>query len=324
MRPARRALLVASGVGSLAWSCGLRAAARYPDKPVRMIVAFPPGGGTDIVARLVASRMSHYWNEQIIVDNRAGAGGVIGTEAAARSPADGYTMLMATLGNLSINPHLYPMNVDPIKDLAPVTKVVDVNFVLVANPRLGVNSVQDLIAMARAKPSQLTYSSSGVGGAPHLAGELFCDLARVKMMHVPYKGSGPSFTDLLGGQVQCTFDSLVQALPYVKENRLRALAVLGPKRSRLLPDVPTMQEAGVEGYAFTNWFGLVAPAGTPPEAIRSMHDTVARTLAEPAIQQQLEQMGADPALMEPEQFGHIILADSQKWARIIKEKGIKS
>jgi tripartite-type tricarboxylate transporter receptor subunit TctC len=306
---------------ALLW-CGAWAAG-FPDRPVRMIVAFPPGGGTDIVARIIAPRLTAKWGQQVIVDNRAGAGGVIGTEAAARSPADGYTIFMGTFGNFSVNPHMYPMTIDPSKDFAPVSEVVAVNFVLVVNPNLPVHNVRELIALAKQKPGQINYSSSGVGGAPQLAGELFDHMTGVKLTHIPYKGSAPSFADLLSGQVSLTFDSLVQALPYIQAGKLRALAVLGSKRSPLLPDVPTMAEAGVPGYSFTNWFGIAAPAGTPPDRVRALHDAVAAVQKEPAIREQLEKMGADVTLTTPQEFGKLIRDDSAKWAAIIKEADIK-
>lgn len=322
MGPAMRRLMLAAAVAL----CGLGAAraAAFPDKPVRMIVAFPAGGGTDIVARLIAERLTALWGQQVIVDNRGGAGGVIGTEAAARAAPDGYTILMATLGNLSINPHLYKMSIDPLKDLTPISNVVDVNFVLVANPKVPARNVKELIELARKQPGQITFSSSGVGGAPHLAGELFNQMAGVKLAHIPYKGSAPSFTDLIGGQVAVTFDSLVQALPYIQAGKLRALAVLGDKRSALLPDVPTLSEAGLRGYNFSNWFGLVAPAGVPADRIRTLNADVRKVLDEPAVKDQLAKMGAVPAGNTPEQFGKQIRDDSAKWARVIREQDIKA
>ncbi|WP_230626280.1 Bug family tripartite tricarboxylate transporter substrate binding protein [Cupriavidus necator] len=328
MMPPRRRSLPGPGRAVLALAIaacafGVRAES-FPSKPVRMIVAFPAGGGTDIVARLIAERLTNLWGQQVIVDNRGGAGGVIGTEMAARATPDGYTIFLATLGNLSINPHLYAMNVDPLKDFAPISNVVQVNFVLVANPGLPAKNVKELIALARNKPDQITFSSSGVGGAPHLAGELFNDMAGVKLAHIPYKGSGPSFNDLLGKQVSVTFDSLVQALPYVKAGKLHALGVLAARRSPLLPDVPTLSEAGVPGYDFANWFGLVAPDGTPPERIRKLSADVHQVLDQPAVRKQLASMGAVPAATTPEQFGELIQAESRKWGKIIKEQDIRA
>lgn len=320
----RQAGRLALAAGAAACTPAAHAEDAFPDKPVRMIVAFPAGGGTDIVARLIAERLTALWGQQVIVDNRGGAGGVIGTEIAARSAPDGYTIFMATLGNMSINPHLYKMDVDPSRDLAPISNVVDVNFVLVANPKLPVHNVKELIALAKQKPGQINYSSSGVGGAPHLAGELFNDMAGVKLAHIPYKGSGPSFTDLIGGQVSLTFDSLVQALPYIQSGKLRALAVLASQRSPLLPQVPTLAEAGVPGYSFTNWFGLLAPAGTPAKRIGKLNAAVRQVLQEPAVRERLGAMGAVPAGTTPEAFGRLIRDERAKWGKIIQERGIRA
>lgn len=325
LRGIRTLRLAAAAVACAAASlCASAHAEKFPDKPLRMIVAFPAGGGTDIVARLIAERLTVAFGQQVIVDNRGGAGGVIGTELAARAPADGYTIFMATLGNMSINQHLYKMAVDPTKDLVPITEVVAVNFVMVTNPSVvPAKSVKELIDQAKSRPGQINYASSGVGGAPHLAGELFNEMAGVKLAHIPYKGSGPSFTDLLGGQVALTFDSLVQGLPYIQSGKLRALAVLGSSRSPLLPDVPTLSEAGLPGYDFTNWFGLVAPAGTPADRIRILHDAVAKVQQQPEVRDQLAKMGADVTSTTPAQFGQIISSDSAKWAKVIKEADIK-
>lgn len=295
----------------------------FPAKPVTMIVAFPPGGGTDIVARKVGHSLSVMWGQPVLVDNKGGAGGTIGTANAARSETSGHTILMATLGNMAINQHLYPMDIDPIKALQPITNVVGVNFVLVAHPSLPANNVRELVALAKQKPGELNVSSSGAGGAPHLAAELFMGMTGTKLTHVPYKGSGPSFSDLVGGQVQLTFDSLVQSLPYIQSGRLKAIAVLGAKRSPLLPNVPTMAESGVAGYEFTNWFGLVAPAGVPKAVISKLHADVSKVLAQPELRSQLEKMGADVISNTPEEFGSQMRADTAKWAKIIKDANIK-
>ena len=296
----------------------------FPSKPVHIVVAFPPGGGVDIVARLLAPRLAEAWGQQVIVDNRAGASGTIGTEFAARSAADGHTLLLGTLGNLAVNQHLYPkMSVDPLRDFAPVTQVVAVHFVMVANPSLPAKSIAELIALAKSRPGQIYYSSSGPGGAPHLAAELFKSMAQVNLVHVPYKGSAPSFQDLLGGQVSLTCDSLVQALPYVRDGRLTALAVLGATRSPLLPDVPTVGET-LPGYELTNWFGLVAPAAVPRPAIARIHADVVKVLKDPAISEKLSGMGASAIGNEPEQFGAAMRADSEKWGKLIREAHIRA
>ncbi len=300
------------------------AAQTYPNKPVTMIVAFPPGGGTDIVARKVAQSLNTVWNQPVIVENKGGAGGTIGTSMAARAEANGYTLMLATLGNMAINQHLYKMDIDPAKDLAAITNVVGVDFVLVTNPNLPVKNVQELIALAKQKPGKLNYSSSGMGGAPHLAIELLMSMTGAKFTHVPYKGSGPSIADLVGGQVDFTMDSLVQSLPQIQSGRLKAIAVLGAKRSPLLPDVPTVAESGVTGYEFTNWFGLVAPAKTPADVISKINQDVISVLAQSDLHTQLEKMGASVIANSSAQFEQQIQSDSTKWGKIIKDGDIKA
>jgi tripartite-type tricarboxylate transporter receptor subunit TctC len=296
------------------------AAQAFPDHPVRLIVAFPPGGGTDIVARLVGQKLAESWGQQVIIDNRGGAGGVIGTEFAAHAAPDGYTLLLGTLGNLAVNQHLYKnMTVDPLTAFAPITQVVDVYFVLLAHPALPANSVRELIALAREKPGQLTYSSSGSGGAPHLAAELFKRMAHVDLVHIPYKGSAPSFQDLIGGQVAVTFDSQIQALPFIRDGKLKALAVLGKARSPQLPEVPTVAESGLPGYELTNWFGLVAPAATPREVLAKIYADVAKVLENPDLRGRIADMSAAVVASTPEQFRATMQADSAKWGRVVKQ-----
>ena len=295
----------------------------FPSRPVTIIVAFPPGGGTDIVARKLAQRLSARWGQPVIVDNKAGAAGTIGTTAVARADPSGYTLLMATLGNMAINQHMYTMEIDPTKDLTAVTNVVGVDFVMVTNPKLAVSTVGEFLTLARNKPGALNYSSSGIGGAPHLAAELFMSITGARVTQVPYKGSGPSIADLVGGQVDFSFDSLVQCLPQIQAGKLRALAVLGTRRSPLLPEVPTMAESGVPGYEFTNWFGLVAPARTPREIIDKINADVVAVLSEPQLRGELEQMGAVVIANSPAQFALQINADSAKWGKIVTEGNIK-
>ena len=299
--------------------------AGYPNRPVKIIVAFPAGGGTDIAARILAPKLGERWGQQVVIENRGGASGVIGTELAARAAPDGYTLFMGTLGNFSVNQHLIPkMAVDPVKDFAPITKVVDVHFVLLAHPALAANNVRELLAMAKSKPGQLTHSSSGAGGAPHLGAELFKRMGGVEMTHIPYKGSAPSMQDVIGGQVSITFDSLLQALPFIRDNRLKALAVLGPSRSPQLPDVPTVSESGLPGYDLTNWFGLAAPTGTPREINNKIYTDAAAVLQGQEVRERFFAMAATSAGTTPEQFGALIREDSAKWAKLIKEAGIKA
>lgn len=297
----------------------------FPARPVRILVAFPPGGGTDIVARIISPRLTEIWGQQVIVENRAGASGVIGTEAAARSAPDGHTLFMATMGNATVNQHLYPkMPVDPLRDLSPLSQVVAVHFVMVAHPSLPARNVKELIALARSRPGQINYSSSGPGGAPHLGMELFKSMAKVNLVHIPYKGSGPSFADLIGGQVSLTSDSLVQALPYIRADRLRALGVLGAKRSPLIPDVPTIAESGVPGYELTNWFGLLTPSGTPRELVSRINGAVVKVLQQPDVREKLVAMGADVVGSSPDEFGAFMQAESAKWAKVIGEAHIRA
>lgn len=312
-------------LAALVLSGSIQAFQAFPSKPVKIIVAFPAGGGTDIVARIVGQKLSESWGQPVVVDNRAGASGTIGTEAAARAEPDGYTLFMATMGNMTANQHLYPkMAVDPLRALAPVTKVVDVHFVLLANPSFEANSVGELIALARKRPGEIPYSSSGPGGAPHLAMELFKRQAKVDLIHIPYKGSAPSFNDLIGGRVMLTMDSLVQSLPHIKSGRLKALAVLGPKRTALLPDVPTISESGVPGYALTNWFGLLAPFSTPREILLKIQNDVARVLKDPDLRKKIAGLGADVVGNSPEEFGAAMRAESAQWAEVIKAANIRA
>jgi tripartite-type tricarboxylate transporter receptor subunit TctC len=300
------------------------AAAAFPSKPVKIIVAFPPGGGTDIVARVVGARLGEVWGQPVVVENRAGASGTIGTEMAARAEADGHTLFMATMGNMTANQHLYPnMAVDPLRAFAPVTKVVDVHFGLYANPALPASNVQELIALAKKRPGEIPYSSSGPGGAPHLAMELFKRQAGVDLAHIPYKGSGPGMNDLLGGRVMLTMDSLLQALPHIKAGRLKALAVLGPQRSALLPEVPTVGET-LPGYALTNWFGLLVPAAVSKDIVSKLNGDVTKVLREGDIRKRIEDLGADVVGNTPEEFGAAMRAESAQWAEIIKSAGIKA
>jgi len=300
------------------------AAQAFPTKPVRIIVAFPPGGGTDIVARVVGQKLGEGWNQAVVVENRAGASGTIGTETAARAEPDGHTLFMATMGNMTANQHLYPkMAVDPLRAFAPITKVVDVHFVFLANPALAANSVGELIELAKKRPGDIAYSSSGPGGAPHLAMELFKRQADVDLIHIPYKGSSPSISDLIGGRVMLSMDSLVQSFPHLKAKRLKALAVLGRRRVALLPEVPTIAEAGLPGYALTNWFGLLAPAATPKETLFKIYNDTVKVLKEPDLIKKIADLGADVVGNSPEEFGAAMRAESAQWAEIIKAANIR-
>lgn len=297
----------------------------FPTKPVRIIVAFPAGGGTDIVARVLGQKLAEYWGQQVLVDNRAGASGTIGTELAAKAPADGYTMFMGTMGNLTVNKHLFPkMTVDPVKDFAALSQIVAVHFVMVAHPSVPAKSVKDVIDLAKRQPRQLTYGSSGPGGAPHLAGELLNKMAGIDIAHIPYKGSAIVMQDLLGGQIMFSFDSLLQYLPQIRSGKVKALGMLGQVRSPTLPDVPTLSESGVPGYDLTNWFGLVLPGGTPAELVRRLHADVQKALAVAEVRGKLTAMGSTVVGSAPDQFAAYMRAESEKWAKLIAEANIKA
>jgi tripartite-type tricarboxylate transporter receptor subunit TctC len=301
------------------------AAQSFPVKPVRIVVAFPAGGGTDIVARVLGQKLTEYWGQQVLVDNRAGASGTIGTEFAARAAPDGHTMFMGTMGNLTVNKHLFPkMAVDPVRDFAPLSQVVAVHFVMVAHPSVPAQNVKDVIALAKRQPGQMTYGSSGAGGAPHLAGELLNKMAGIDIAHIPYKGSAISMQDLLGGQIMFSFDSLLQYLPQIKTGKVKAIGMLGKTRSPTLPAVPTIDESGVPGYDLTNWFGLVLPAGTSPELIRRIQADVQKALAVPEVRDKLTAMGATVVGSSPEQFGAYLRAESDKWAKLIADAKIQT
>ena len=296
----------------------------FPSRPVRIIVGFPPGGGTDIVARTLSPRLSEALGQPVVIDNRGGASGLVATELAAKSAPDGYTLFMGTLGNLSVNPLLFPkIPFDVARDFAPVTQVVSVTFMLYVHPSLPVKTVRQLIVLAKERAGQLNYASSGSGGAPHLAAELFNSLAGVKLVHIPYKGSGPSFTDLLSGQVPITFTTLTQGLQYVKSNRLRAVATLSPARTPVLPDVPTVSET-LPGYEVVNWFGLVVPVMTSRDVVARLHDDFIKVLQTPEVKEKLVAQGTDPVGSTPEEFGAFMKAETAKWARVIREANIRA
>jgi tripartite-type tricarboxylate transporter receptor subunit TctC len=299
------------------------AQSNYPQKPIRMIVPFPAGGGTDILARLIGQRMSEALGQQIIVDNRAGAGGTIGTDVAAKAPADGYTIVLVS-GSHAINPGLYPkLPYDTVNDFAPVTQIATSPGILVVHPALPVKSVRDLIALARSKPGQLNYASAGNGTPPHLAGELFKTMARVDMVHVPYKGNVPAFADMLAGLVSLSFPSMPSAVPHVKSGRLRALGVTTAKRSLAAPDIPTIAESGLPGYESTSWYGILAPARTPPAAVTRLHEVIVSILASADMKDKFAAQGLDPVASAPREFETVIKSEITKWAKVVKASGAR-
>lgn len=295
----------------------------YPAKPVRLVVPFPAAGTTDIIARATAQKLSEAWGQQVIVDNRPGAAGNIGSELVAKSAPDGYTLLMGTVGTHAINPSLYAkMPYDHVKDFVPVILVAGVPNVLVVNPDLPVKSVPELIAYAKANPGKLNFASSGSGTSIHLSGELFKTMTGAKMTHVPYKGSAPALTDLIGGQVQLMFDNLPSSLAFIKAGKLRALAVTSTNRAPALPDVPTVADS-LPGFEASSWFGILAPAGTPPDIVAKINGEVMKWLATPDAKEKMAAQGANIAGGTPEDFAKHIQVESAKWAKVVKESGAK-
>ncbi len=325
IHPMLRALsaLVTVAALVLAPVAGAQAPA-YPAKPIRLVVPFPPGGATDILARAVAQKLTEAWGQQVLVDNRPGAGGNIGSELVAKAAPDGYTLEMGTVGTHAINASLYAkMPYDHVKDFVPVILVAGVPNVLVVHPSVPVNTVAELIAYAKANPGKLNFASSGSGTSIHLSGELFKVMAGVQMTHVPYKGSAPAMQDLLGGQVQLMFDNLPPSLPQIKAGKLRALAVTSATRAPALPDTPTVAEAGLPGFEASSWFGILAPAGTPPAIVAKLNAEIARWLATPEAKEKMLALGANAVGGTPEDFARHIAAETAKWAKVVRDSGAK-
>ena len=301
------------------------AAGVYPSRPIRFVVAFPPGGGTDIIARSIAQKLSERLAQQVVVDNRPGAGGNIGTDIVAKSAPDGYTLLMGSAGPLAINASLFKtMPFDPIRDLAPVTLAASTPNVLVVHPSLKATTLKELIALARARPGEINFASSGYGTPAHLAGELFNSMAGVKLVHVPYKGASPALADLLGGQVQIMFSTMPPALPHVRDGKLRALAVTSAKRSPAAPELPTVDEAGLPGFEANTWHGVVLPAGAPPSIITRLNREIVAILHLPEVMERLSSQGAEALGSTPEEFAAYIRSETAKWAKVVRESGAKA
>lgn len=296
----------------------------YPDHPVKWIVPFPPGGAMDSIARTLGESMGKQLNTTFIVENRAGAGGNIGAASVARAKPDGYTILIVANG-MAVNPALYnDLNYDPQKDFAPISLLAVVPNVLVTNPaRNDVKNVAEVLAQAKEKPGHYTYASAGVGTSIHLAGELFASMAKVNMLHVPYKGSGPAVADLLGGQVDYMFDSITSSKPHITAGKLRALAVTTSKRSAALPDVPTLAESGLPGYELMPWFAAFAPAGTPPEIVDKLNAAMRQALEEPKVKATLDSIGAEPIGDTPAALRDHLAKETAQWQALVKERGIK-
>jgi tripartite-type tricarboxylate transporter receptor subunit TctC len=301
------------------------AAQAYPAKPVRLIVPFPPGGGTDFVARAIQPRLAEALGQQIIIDNRAGATGIVGTELGAKAPPDGYTLTMATGATISANMALFPkLPYDPPKDFVPITLVASQPNLLAVHPSVPAKAVRDLIAIAKSRPGQLNYASSGSGSSHHLSAELLKMMSGINIVHVPYKGTGPAIIDAVAGHVEVIFSGIAAILPQVKAGKLRALGVTKAQRSAILPQVPTIAESGLPGYEITSWHGVLAPAGTPPTVVIRVHDGVAKALANADVRERFASQGAEPVGLTPEAFAKFLKTDIAKIAKLIKTAGIKA
>ena len=312
-------LLVAALLGN---ATAARADA-YPAKPLRLIVGYAPGGATDVIARLVGQRLGEALGQAVIVENRPGANGSIGAEVVARAAPDGYTLFMCTIANV-INTSLYPkLPFDFVRDFAPVSLVATIPNMLVVNPAVAAKDLKEFIALAKSNPGQINFASPGSGSSPHLSGELFKTAAGVSMVHIPYKGSAPAMSDLIGGQVQAMFDNMPSALPHVKAGKLRALAVTGANRSAAAMNIPTMDEAGLPGYQITSWFGVALPVATPKEIVQKLNMEIVKVLNRPDIRERLAGLGADVAPSSTEEFASYIMAETAKWAETIKVSGAK-
>ena len=295
----------------------------YPSRPIRVVVAFTAGGTTDIIARIVGKKLTDAWGQQVIIDNRPGAGGNLGSNVVAKSAPDGYTLLIGSVGPLAINATLYPnMPYDHLKDFVPICLVASVPNMLVVHPSVPVRSVKDLVDLARAKPGTLNYGSTGNGTTGHLSGELLNERAGINLVHVPYRGA-TAVTDLLGGQIQMMFATIPSVIQHVRAGSLRAIAVTSNRRSPALPDIPTIAESGFPDFEAGSWFGFVAPTGTPEPIIRKLHEQIAAIVRMPDINEQLASQGADPVGSTPEEFGQYMRSETEKWAKVVKASGIK-
>jgi len=309
---------------ALALAASALAQASFPTKPVTMVVGFEPGGGTDTVARIVAKTMSENLGQQVLVENRAGAGGNIAVDYVAKSAPDGYTIVLANVGALAVNPHLLKVPYDPLRDLAPITMAVVFANVLVVQPSLAVSSLAQYVKLAREKPATVTYASSGIGGAGHLAGELLKMMAQIDIVHVPYKGGGPAMQGFLGGQVASFFATPVSSIAQIKAGKARPIATTGARRSALLPDVPTIAEAGYPGYEALNWYAYLGPARLPKDLVDRLNRELVKALAAPEVQAAFDKQGVEAQPGTPEELARYIAREYQTWGRVVKQAGIKA
>jgi tripartite-type tricarboxylate transporter receptor subunit TctC len=303
---------------------GAAGAQAYPSKPIRWVVGFPPGGGTDIISRLIAQKMGESWGQQVLVENRPGAGGNIGMDAVAKAAPDGHTIGLGAAGALSVNVSLLPsMPFDPLKDLAPVSMLAIIPIVVAAHPSVPATDARSLIAYAKSQPGKLSFGTTGNGSAMHLAGELMKQMAEFDMLHVPYKGSAPAAADLAGGQIPLAIVDLTSALPHIRSGRVKAIGVTSASRSAVAPEIPTIAETGLPGFDAIGWFGVVAPGGTPSALIARLNAEVVEAMKAPEIRERLMAGGAEPQTSTPEEFAAFIRAEIPKWARVIKSAGVK-
>lgn len=323
MRPVRKSVFLAV---ALALASGLPAHAQsWPAKPVRLVVGFPAGGPTDIVSRTMAPKLTEALGQPVLVENRAGAGGVIATEQVSKAPPDGHTVLMGTIGGIAVAMSLIPNRAyDTLRDLAPVSQAVTVTNLLVVHPTVPAKTVKELLALARARPGQLNYASSGNGTVTHLAGELFKLMGKVDIAHVPFKGGAPALTALISGEVDLSYENSLVVTPHVKSGRVRALAVTGEKRSPLMPDLPTISESGLQGYNASGWYGLFVPAATPRAIVTRLHAEAVKVLRLPEVVKTLSSQGADPVGSSPEEFSRFVRSEIDKWANLVKLAKMKT
>jgi tripartite-type tricarboxylate transporter receptor subunit TctC len=321
----RPSLCAALAAGALSVALPAIAADSYPSKPVRFIVGFAPGGATDIVARLLSGRMAEALGQQVVVDNRASGGGIVGAAITARAQPDGYTVLMSSISALATSVSMYAkLPYDPFRDLAPITLAAVTPYLLTVQASLPADTAKEFVALAKAKPGQLNYGSSGTGGGAHLAFELFRTMAGVNIVHVPYKGAAPALVDLMGGHIQLTFSQPPVAWPYLKGGRIKAIAITSARRSAVLPEVPTLAESGLTDYEATSWQGVVAPAGTPQPIVARLNSVIAQALRSPEVGERLAAEGAEPGGNTAEEFAAFIAREIAKWATVVKQSGLKA
>lgn len=321
LAPCAGLVFILAAVGTLAGGGAL--AQRYPDRPLRAVLPYPPGGGTDTMARIILPRLGQALGQPIVIDNRPGAGGSLATEIVVKAAPDGYTLLMASSTGITAAPSLYKLDYDPIKDLAPITQLASAAFTLSVNPKVSAKSVAELVALAKARPGGLNYASGGIGSPLHLSAELLKNRAGVNIVHVAYKGGVPAVTAVLTGEAQLVFGSFAASLPHVKAGRLRALAVTGPKRSALLPDLPTMEESGFPGFVVLTWNGLDAPAGTPAAVVRRLQAETIKILRRPEVVALMAKIGYEATGTTSAEYDHIRRAESAMWAKLIRDAGIR-